>query len=218
MIHREWEQLKSRLYVPAFLGQLQLPQTRRRPRRCRSWRGRSRLGGWFPCPECCGEESSSSSFSLSSRSSESCSASSLTSPSSISTQSALDCPFCTGDYTPNEFSVVFDNIAENGCGDCAALNNTPIILDLYTVTIECGWRNFDDDVCEWTAVYLWVRVGGDLDVRVITDSLPQAMDFGKNFGGNFNCSSLNNEDIPLVSSSGDWSCDGSAATCAVTAL
>lgn len=204
MIRREWERLRSGLYVPQFVTGLSKAEPRRRPRRCRSWRARSRLGGWFPCPECCEEESSSSSLGFSSSSSASC---------STHSSSLDDCPHCTTGNLP-DLQVDLAGVTNLNCATCASAVNGSFIAGQFGACIKSYTFSAG---CHPDSIKVEVLSVGGYHVKVDVNDILNTAQFRKNFASKPDCTSWSVLDIPYVGGTSS-DCDFTSATCKLTSL
>lgn len=138
----------------------------------------------------------------------------------------IQCTHCTTSRGPEEFQIVLAGFTgiDGGCGDCASIDGTYIVQ--YSDT--CIWEyTLPSPICCLAKIVLYViDVAGQKGVRVDLKSGTGSSFvtfFNNTYEGLVPCLSLDNEDIPYstqglsVCAQVDR-CDGSSATCAVTAL
>lgn len=150
------------------------------------------------------------------------------------------CDGCISGNAPDQFRVVLANVADGVCDACEDYNDTYVLDFDSEIGGMCSWHYGDgdfhpcgdpDDDTECHGLTIWLRISDPgfgtafIEVDIIhqnagnvtcTDTL--FLHFRKSQLGDFDCPALNNLNIPLFA---DWSgvlCDGSVATCVVTAL
>ncbi len=141
------------------------------------------------------------------------------------------CQYCYGGRAPRQWKVVISGVVSDspGCAFCSDWDGTYFIdvpcdsgcSVFYFFDVGCnpafGGASFDDGV--------WVRVDtllGDyfitVELRFTSATVQRSIIFSKNYGEQQpDCLSLVDEDIPYASAFID-TCDGTAATCLLTAV
>ncbi|MDZ4781236.1 MAG: hypothetical protein SGJ19_13360 [Planctomycetia bacterium] len=194
------------------------------------------FSGGYPC--CCGDDGGGSSGS---------SGGGSTSTSTSSTSSlpieTTGCVFCAGGLVAEYYQVEISGMAEHtNCDDCAALDGVYIVgpvqqtsiggdpfdcSDAFLLTTVCGGS--DEPGCYGVLALQFYQTGGAFRVLVTlrTGATPcgqgggqPTIEWEKNYGGAAPDCLLENELLPFITNGVPTTerCDGSAATCIVTAI
>jgi len=126
------------------------------------------------------------------------------------------CSSCSSGMMPS-FLVTIAGIAEGSCGSCSYFNN-PFVLEQWTNECALDYA-VSPAVCGIDEIRLLLSAGPQyhLAVELRASNFP-ILRFMKNLGSSKpNCESISGESLPWEYE-GSWTCDGSSATCTVSAL
>lgn len=133
---------------------------------------------------------------------------------------SVPCNFCDSGTTPTQYQIVVSGIVDDDCVTCSGLNATYILTQGGDVAFgSCTYSYvFPSAICtSFTAIVLSItassysvqfRFGGFFHISFLLGSLANPRD----------CSEPNSLDIPFNSNNGFTACDGTGATCLLTAL
>ena len=138
----------------------------------------------------------------------------------------VTCSCCDGGVGPEEFLVTIDGMAEKAephqCGFCENLNDNYVLAYDGEAGNGCVWSG---TVAPPVCGVAWITLYIDCTDQTITVEIGQigpytAMRWQKDYSPNDpDCVNLSNESLPLVyNNSALIYCDGSSATCSITAL
>jgi hypothetical protein len=136
-------------------------------------------------------------------------------------QQTVTCNYCPDGIAPAQIEVVITGFSNDvDCTGCGVLNDT-FILDYsevaciwtYNFTMQCDTVNWPGD----TSAQVMCRMDGTKDISVFVNiGTPWYHHFNKQFVSDIQCLELD-DDLPYVYDGGA-PCDGSSATCHVTAV